>query len=50
MSNVQSGSSNEVDELKVKLDSTKETLQGEIKVREEVRTKELSSLIFTSKV
>lgn len=37
MSNVQDGSSTEVDELKAKLASTKETLQGEIKVREEVR-------------
>jgi hypothetical protein len=38
MSNVQDGSSTEVDELKAKLASTKETLQGEIKVREEVKT------------
>ena len=37
MRNVQDGSSTEVDELKAKLASTKETLQGEIKVRQEVR-------------
>ena len=30
------GSESEVDELKAKITSTKETLQGEIRVREEV--------------
>jgi hypothetical protein len=36
MSNAQDGSSTEVDELKAKLASAKETSEGEIKVREEV--------------